>query len=602
MTEATHVLAPVELPEFGHAVSWAMCRNPRCENFCIHYAGPDPVGEGDTVQDERYRITAKDGRIRCKYCGQSFTLKSNRAIRPLARHFLSLSLPFADCPDADCANHGWNVFEHYLEKPDVRASRYRRIGAHRMACRACGQRFYLGEALWVSPTGTVRKSMRNIIEAVLTTRAVADSIEATRISASAYYGRLNRCARRLRDYLAWRQARLLHRDFARADHPIRVYTDTLHVSMRRLGEPERMQDLEIILSVVKLDRSWYILAAHAGYVPEAACPDDDEPFIDEMGTPAWRTAWDFLQHPYQVNLSASVEKARQELPNIGRKGLFTSSYYTELAHFLVVRKMLARFRSVHHVMDGSPALYSAALTALAKDVRDRRVEVVLFQHDKKGDAKAGAGSLGGGNWKEESLKQHLDTAWQEMHGRLEQQLRANPTELFDDPSGPQATARTFKSAFRGGYSRTGGWAWLAYPPSGRQYRNPRVLWLTWMPGKTYEDTGRELLWQANLYPVDSAANFLRQRVRSLQRPSTRAQTGRGYLRAYLEPHIVEAELWIVQLWRNFGLRVRTTTPVPPAEGLGLAKPGQAMPDLPHEAWTFRLGTACASRISRWSRR
>ena len=141
MTETTHPFAPVCLPEFDLAVSWAMCRNPRCENFCIHYDGPAPAGEGDTVQDARYRITTSDGRIRCKYCGQSFTLKSNRAIRPLARHFLSLSLPFADCPDPDCRNHGWNAFEHFFDQPGVHLRRYRRFGPHRMACRRCGRTF-----------------------------------------------------------------------------------------------------------------------------------------------------------------------------------------------------------------------------------------------------------------------------------------------------------------------------------------------------------------------------------------------------------------------------------------------------------------------------
>ena len=355
---------------------------------------------------------------------------------PAARPpLLSLSLPFADCPDPGCVNHGRNAFEHYFEQPDVRASRYRRIGPHRLACRACGQRFYLGEALWVSPTNAVRKSMRDIIEAVRTTRAVADSIEATGISASAYYGRLNRCAQRLRDYLAWRQARLLHPKFARADQPVRVYTDTVHVSMRRLGRPERVQNLEIILSVVQLKGSWYILAAHAGYVPDTVSPDDDEPLIAEMGLPAWQAAWDCLRHPYQVNLSASVAKATQQLPNIGRKGLFTSSYYTELAHFLVVRKMLARFRSVHQVMDGSPALYTAALTAMAQDVRDRRVELVLFQYDKKAAAKPGAGSLGGGNWQEDALKKRLDAAWPAMEVRLEQQLRGGPAGAARRPVG-----------------------------------------------------------------------------------------------------------------------------------------------------------------------
>ena len=80
-------LAPVFLPEFGHPVSWAMCRNPSCANFGIHYEGPPP-GDRGVVTDARYRIEAKTGRFRCKVCEQSFALKSNRAIRPLARYFL----------------------------------------------------------------------------------------------------------------------------------------------------------------------------------------------------------------------------------------------------------------------------------------------------------------------------------------------------------------------------------------------------------------------------------------------------------------------------------------------------------------------------------
>ena len=598
MTGTTHPFAPVQLPEFDLAVSWAMCRNPRCENFCIHYEGPAPSGERDAVQDARYRITTSDGCIECKYCGQSFTLKSNRAIRPLARHFLSLSLPFADCPDPNCGNHGWNAFEHFFDKPGGHLHRYHRVGPHRMACRCCGRTFALGEALGLSTSDTVRTSLRDIIDGVRTTRAVADTIEATRISSGTYYARLRRCAARLRDYHAWRNARLLHKDFARADHPIRVYTDTLHVSMRRLGHTERVQNLELITSVVEVEGTWYILAAHLGFLPKARCADAAT-LLGEMHTPAWQAEWDCVGHPYHVDLSGTVEDIESTLPHNGRQGFFSAPYYTEVAHFLVVRKMLSRFPSVHHVMDGSTALYSAALTALAKDVRERRVDLVLFQHDKEGSGARGDGVPEGNSRTEESLKQRLDSAWQQMEVRLAAQVQASQPGLLDEAEDRREGARLFTSAFEGGYSRAGEWAWLPFPPDGRHYRNARVLWLTWMPGKSYEDVGRELLWRSTLQPVDSAANFFRRRVHSLQRPTVRTLSGRGYLGAYVEPRIVQAELWIVLLWRNFGLRAGTTAPVPPAERMGLAKPGQAMPDLLHEAWTFRLGPACARTMSRW---
>ena len=595
-------LAPVELPEFGTAVSWAMCRNPRCEHFCLPYAGPAPADGAGAVQDARYRITPRDGRLRCKGCGQSFTLKSNRAIRALARHFLSLSLPFADCPVTACENHGRNVFEHFFERPDVRVSRYRRFGRHRMACRSCGSIFHLGEPLALSRSADVRESLGAIIDGVRTTRGVADTIEATGMTSSAYYGRLRRAAARLRDYHAWRNARLLHRDVARGTGPVRVYTDTLHVPLRRLGDAERSQDLEVLISVVELERSWFILAAHAGFLPKALCPDD-RTLIGDMHTPAWRAAWDSVRHPYRLDLAAGVAEIRQGLPNIGRDGWFTTPFHTELAHFLVVRKMLARFRAVHHVMDGSVPLYAAALTAMAADIRDRRVELVLFQYDKEKTAAGKAARPAGGSPRREgALKASLDRAWAEMETRFGRRIAADQPELLDEAGGRRQAARLFKRALGGAYSQPGGWAWLTFPPEGGHYRKPRVLWLTWMPGKRYEDTGRELLWGSSLYPVDSAANFLRQRVRSFQRPDARALPGRGYLRNYLEPRVAQAELWIALLWRNFGRRVRTTTPVPPAEPMGLARPGQAFPDLLHEAWTFRLDATCASRMSRWLRR
>ena len=89
-----------------------------CDHFGVPYTGPVPEQDGKAAHDDHYQLEA-DGSMRCKYCGMSFGLKSNKAVRPIARYFLSLSLPFADCSNIDCDNHGLNVFEHFVRR-DIR--------------------------------------------------------------------------------------------------------------------------------------------------------------------------------------------------------------------------------------------------------------------------------------------------------------------------------------------------------------------------------------------------------------------------------------------------------------------------------------------------
>ena len=92
-----HELSPAFLPEFGLSVSWAMRRNPACRHFGLPYLGPS-LTDKKAVSDHCYRIEAATGRIRCKCCGMSFQLKSNKAIRPLARYFLELNQPLSESP------------------------------------------------------------------------------------------------------------------------------------------------------------------------------------------------------------------------------------------------------------------------------------------------------------------------------------------------------------------------------------------------------------------------------------------------------------------------------------------------------------------------
>ena len=283
---------PVDLPEFGVSVGWAMCRNTMCRNFGIQYAGPAHTNE-TWLTDKRYEINPKTGEFKCGHCGSSFTLTSNRAIRVLARHFLSRSLPFATCPEQGCENYGHNVFENYTPHR-ARDRRYRRHQSdHRVLCRMCTPKrttFPLGVPKYLerhskkdSPREVRKKDraalrrLRAILKGVMYYRSVWGILEDVEVDADTCYTQLVRAGERLRDYHAWRNAKLLHKKFARHDAPLRVYTDTLRVSLARYGkETPGFTYLDIPVSVVDLpqDRTYYVLAAHPGFLPEQYCQAD----------------------------------------------------------------------------------------------------------------------------------------------------------------------------------------------------------------------------------------------------------------------------------------------------------------------------------------
>ena len=103
-------LRPARLPEFGNLeISWAMCANPMCDNFGVLYGAEDEAGDDAS----RYRAGDRPPppTLVCRRCGYSATLHAPLSVRPLARHFLAQSLPFADCSNQACVHHGINAFE-----------------------------------------------------------------------------------------------------------------------------------------------------------------------------------------------------------------------------------------------------------------------------------------------------------------------------------------------------------------------------------------------------------------------------------------------------------------------------------------------------------
>ena len=390
---------PVHLPEFGVDVSWAMCRNTCCRNFGIHYRGASPIG-GDVETDRVGRFNLRTGKYHCKACKQSFELKSNLAIREIARYFLPQSLPFADCSDPTCLNHGVNIFEHHTRPgvpsppwpPDPwsakvkKGRRYRAKGEHSVHCRGCEERFPIGTALGVHQTEKAKAQLLEMLWGFSEKRSVSQTINRTKEGIGSYYSRLDTLAGRLRDYLSWQNAQMLKPGFWRPNSCARIYTDDIVVSLRRHRSERpkaaphklpRQHLLKITVSVVGLDGTYYILAAHPHYLPINLCPTPEDLVLERrQRLPRWASPWSCLWHEFDLD----DRERQQPSTDIGLDGRFIREDYAHLAHFLAVGKMLSRCPRIHHYVDGSKSSMAAARIVFADRIKAGTTELVVFQH------------------------------------------------------------------------------------------------------------------------------------------------------------------------------------------------------------------------------
>ena len=608
-----NVYAPVYLPELGRSVSWCMCRNPPCENFGIPFNGGPPEPGRTAVSDDRYRIDTRDHRIRCRSCGMSFTARSNAAIRPLVRHFLRLTLPFADCPNTNCANHGINVFEHATTRQRYRRRgrakpRYRAESEYMVRCTECHARFVIGSALFLKNTRRVGA----FIEGILDKRSASDTMERLVMGAGSYYSHLQRISARLRDWVAYQSAKLMRARYRKWPKPLRAYTDTMRTSIRRPGEGERAKQIDLVSSVVAVKhdapdlsrkdrRSHFVFAAHPCFLPDKHGPDDRE-LLSAIASPDPMGMWACLEYGFGGPAKMEVDRAMRTLSDQSSPGFFTNSPYSELAHFLVLGKLASRFPKVYLYMDGAVPLYTAALTAFASDIRAGRVEIALFQHEKDYvPVKKRRAARRTGSASKKVRRRKLDRAWALVESELDKRGRGELPFATGARTDHAAVAKEFKSAFKGAYSETGEWAWLKGVVPKGSYRGPRVLWLTWHPTKRYKTEGRPLLRQATLQSVDSAFNSFRNRARGMARAAASPSSGRDYNQTYVHPDSVMAEFWMVLLDFNHTGRKRRRKPIR-ATAFELGEVSGGAEEMTDIALNFRLGMTHAGEVTRWRSR
>ena len=602
-----------------------------CKNFGIPFEGPAAGGAGTRRADPRYSVPRSKGSVSCRHCGQSFTPHSNEAIRPVLKHFLSQSIPFAACSKRECRNYGRNIFWEY--------ARYRKHGrSYGAKCRKCKSSVTLGASLGLHVDKDTRKKIKFILFAFLLGAKKRRTVHFVRmffvrIITSGYYKTLTRIGSRLRSYHSWRNARLADRrapvDFSQT---ARVYTDVVQASLRRDGDVKKHRNISVIVSVLGLKKTYYILAAHPYFLPHRYGPESEEHKgeqeydpVSGLPSPEFTRKWACLEHPVHDRFGRykTPEEMMAKMADMSRKrdGFYINKAYAEIAHFLVVKTMLRRFKRICFYMDGDKAAMPSAMVGLSDGIRSRRIEVVLFQrltkkgkHEPEDPIQYNMGAIGSAERRKALRKCWAETEprvqgifeagespyaagkAQERHAKKKSSKpRKTPAEQFPDPE--QRTARVFKSAVHGAFSGPGSWAWLHFPaPMGREI-TCRTHWLTRMPGKTFED-GEEAMLYSTLQPVDSSMGAMRQRVRSIRRPSHRAAQGRGFANQYYDPQVLLAELSIYLYARNYIL-MADDQKVTPAEVLGL-KPGHpGFDSLTDLIMKFQLDRPHAEKMSKW---
>ena len=547
--------------------------------------------------------------MRCKYCGHSFKPKSNETIRTLARYYLSLSLPFATCSDANCPNYGINVFEKYARVGSPYPRHYRKQREDTAFCRSCESNVTVGVSRALRRSPKAKTAVRTILTNVQLGVKKRRTVHFAKMSSGAYYSRLHRIGARLQDFHSWLNVQLLD-PRAKVDFSdmARVYTDVADITLRRMGDVTSFRFLKVIVSVLAIKKTYYILAVHPYFLPARYGPAPEDNYYDpETGWPSDEFAqkWACIEHPVHNRFEDTSKKTHAGQADVSRfgQGFYVRPAYAEAAHFLVVLKMLQRFERVCFYMDNARDLVPSAMVSMADQILDKKVEVVLFQRSYRARGRPQRPATDMGAMGSESRLKALRKCWEQTEQRVRKTFEEGmgAKHLGNDPADPERRAASaFTRATRGAFSSLSEWAWLRFPAPMGNEKECRSLWLTRIPGKTFEEARDPLLY-ATLQPVDAAIAALRSRVLSMGRPGSRARPGRSFNERYVNPKTVMSEISIYLLGRNYSLMSADQEVIPACE-LGLMPTGRKPIDLVATFENFRLGLSHAEKISQWLRR
>ncbi len=621
--EDLRAFEPIPFPEIGPNVTFNanFCRNPMCPYF-----GPAPDAGTyrarytvEAVEDRPY-----DRTYECTFCRKSWPLLSNRSLRAAYAWFKRQSVPFAACSSPDCVNEGVNVFEYrrrYRNDSSAKPHLARCSCRSRTTGEAIGRKgMTLGEAIDLRGTRTeVASRLEEVFRSARDRGGLRDKIDnllayrGYAIGRSRYLRTLKRLAPRLRDLHSYCNTGLMAQDcLARldrlfeeerdADRPddalpgspfngvATLRTDVASISLgkRKKSARSRAEDrdrdrhhlLQVRMTALRIDRSHvaseergsthFLLAAHPFVVFKKkkkkgkALPEDDEPgkMHDDAVRPVADRQYDHLFHEgTDHGKDAHLKRQRSYL---AAGGLFMRPDYAELAHFMVVKDLTARFRRVTLCMDGDRTAYAYATAAFARDLRTvchdggmecRRAEIAVLQAQRR--------SGKGGVSREEQDRicdvenERVVREWDErLAARLEEDGAADLGDEDRRLLVAKAKVELFEQVTAGGWAADATWGWRKRPTQ-RGNRLLASLWLSQGPDRDGPPNAviDEFLRRSSLQSVDTAIKGLRDTFSSGRRPESRAGGGITYYRSSRDAEVAACQIWLYSFFSNY-LRFR----------------------------------------------
>ena len=598
---------PVPFPEIAPDTLFNVnfCRNPMCPSFG---PAPDRRSYARRYEIKRMKGFLADRRYVCRTCGLRSRLLSNRSLRAAYVWFKRQSIPFAACDTEGCLNCGVNVFEH--------SGRYKPQARDRAQCRECPRTVGLGEPTGLHQgldgPGELEKRLADVFWHTYRGMGISEGrlefeqrLDDRRGQNADHYNRLRRnVGLRVRDYQSLCNAALMAHDAPERlrqrfvdengddpgpeDSPFNgiatLRTDTVYGSLQKprkayhtvsgsLQKPgkayhSRFQSLPVLVTALRLHKppGLFLLAAHPCVIfgKGSLLPQDPVEAMTDGGLPVAGRRFDHLYHFGTDHGETALRANRSSY--LGAGALFMREEYAELAHFMVLWELTARFHRVTLSLDGKHTAYRSAAAVFADDMRTRvaplrkkeggdgqeggdvrRAEIAVVQIQTPDAARKNAGS-DVPSW--ESETERVGAAWR---GRVAAEFGKDGSDLLGDSDVQRRSrvkAELLAQVMHGGWSERGSWGWRER--KGWDERRLAVLWLSQGPDRAWPPCAdiEAFLTLASPQSVDSAIGALRRRAQALIRPATRAEQGLSFNESMTSAEHASFQIWVARFTLN----------------------------------------------------
>lgn len=390
------------------------CKNPQCKNFGTPASTTkQPRGPSAAKRGRDTYTVVGSGRgtpmLRCSFCGQYPTIKSNKAIHEERSRFWKFldTIPLPTCPNQDCLNHNIDIRKG---KTLYQSFGQTKAGSKRHRCKACGKTFITAS----SPTVRHRKPHKNaaIFRLIVNKVPFRRICEIEGITMSTLYRKINFIHQQCTKFAAGRERNLpamsisrLYIGVDRQDYMINWSDakDRRNIIFRAVGSAD--------------NTTGYILGLHLNFDPSMNPENIEKDAIasgDYDVKPAYRKyarLWlrrDYIEAIKETrarrldthsgslrgNIAATYENVakRDDVEMLDRldddltlpkDGMQVRGEYTMYGHFFFLRKLLGNTKKIRFFLDQDSAFRAACLSAFYDRIMEGRCDAFYVRINSK---------------------------------------------------------------------------------------------------------------------------------------------------------------------------------------------------------------------------